>query len=184
MKRQINGKDIVEDLRSGNSDSELMEKYDLSPNALQTIFQKLVACEAISKPELCDRSSLFRERADQISARRFPRADLTIHIPIYDLQDSATGILRDISETGLRVAGIESSVGQLKTFQIPIDTFMQADPLLVVAECKWAKTKGKNSRYPVAGFEIMDLSENDRKSIREFIKLLLLNKSGEWQTLA
>jgi hypothetical protein len=184
VKRQINGKDIVDDLRSGNTDSELMEKYGLSPRALQAIFQKLVACKAISKAELCDRSPLYRERADQISARRVPRADLTIRIPIYDLQASATGILRDISETGLRVAGIESSIGQLKTFQIPIDTFMQADPLLVVAECKWVKTKGKNSRYPVAGFEIMDLSEKDRKSIREFIKLLLLNKSGEWQTLA
>jgi hypothetical protein len=184
VKRQINAKEIVDDLRSGNSDSELMEKYDLSPKALQAICRKLVARQAISQSELYQRSPLFRERADQIRARKSPRAGLSIHIPIYDLQASATGLLRDISETGLRVAGIESNVGETKTFQIPIDTFMQTDPLLVVTKCKWVKTKGKNRKYPVAGFEIMDLSAKDRKSIREFIKLLLLSKSGEWQTLA
>lgn len=183
VKRQINGKDIVDDLRSGNTDSELMEKYGLSSRALQSICHKLVARQAISQSELYERSLLYRQKADQISARRCPRADLTIHIPIYDLDDSATGLLRDISEIGLRVAGIEASVGQTKTFQIPIDTFMQADPLLVVTKCRWVKTKGKNRKYPVAGFEILDLSEKDRETIREFIKLLLLSKSGEWQTL-
>jgi uncharacterized protein (DUF433 family) len=184
LKRQINAKDIIDDLRSGNTDSELMEKYGLSSSALQAVCQKLVARHAISQSELYERSQLYRQRADEISARRSPRADLSIHVPIYDLHASATGLLRDISETGLRVAGIEATVGQTKTFQIPIDTFMQADPLLVVTRCRWVKTKGKNRRYPVAGFEIMDLSDKDRKSIREFIKLLLLSKSGEWQTLA
>ncbi len=183
MKRQINAKDIIDDLRSGNTDSELMEKYGLSSRALQTICQKLVARQAISQSELYQRSRLYRQTADQIKARGCPRVDLSIHIPIYDLLGSATGLLRDISETGLRVAGIEASVGQTKTFQIPIDTFMQADPLLVVTRCRWVKTKGKNRKYPVAGFEILDLSDKDRRSIREFIRLLLLSKSGEWQTL-
>jgi hypothetical protein len=184
VKRRINAKGIVDDLRSGNTDAELMEKYGLSSSALQAVCQKLVARQAISQSELYERSQLYRQRADQINARRSPRADLSINVPIYDLHASAAGLLRDISETGLRVAGIEVTVGQIKKFQIPIDTFMQTDPLLVVAKCVWEKTKGKNRRYPVAGFEIMDLSEKDRKGIREFIKLLLLSKSGEWQTLA
>ena len=53
------------------------------------------------------------------------------------------------------MAGIDASVGQARKFQIPIDMFMQADPLLIVAECKWAKRKGKMKEYVVAGFEIM-----------------------------
>jgi uncharacterized protein (DUF433 family) len=184
VKRRINAKGLIDDLRSGNTDAELMEKYGLSSSALQAVCQKLVARQAISQSELYERSQSYRQRADQIGARRSPRADLSIHVPIYDVHASATGLLRDISETGLRVAGIEVTIGQIKTFQIPIDTFMQTDPLLIVARCVWVKTKGKNRRYPVAGFEITDLSEKDRKSIREFIKLLLLSKSGEWQTLA
>lgn len=92
-------------------------------------------------------------------------------------------ILRDISEKGLRVAGIGASVGQAKTFQIPIDMFMQTDPLLIVAECKWIETKGKIKRHSVAGFEMMDLSERARKAIRDFMGMLVLNESGEWKTI-
>ena len=99
------------------------------------------------------------------------------------MEASATGILRDISEKGLRVAGIGANVGQAKTFQIPIDMFMQTDPLLIVAECKWVEIKGKTKRHPVAGFEIMDLSDRDRKSIKDFMGLLVLGESGEWKTI-
>ena len=56
---------------------------------------------------------------------------MAVRVPIYDMGSGAIGVLRDISETGLRVAGIESRVGQAKAFQIPIDMFMQADPLLL-----------------------------------------------------
>ena len=62
-----------------------------------------------------------------------------------------------------RVAGIDASVGQATTFQIPIDLFMQADPLLIVAECKWAKPTGKMKEYVVAGFEILDLPANGQE---------------------
>ena len=79
-------------------------------------------------------------------------------MPIYDLGTGSIGILRDISEKGLRVAGIDARVGQARTFQIPIDLFMQADPLLILAECKWAKPTGKIKEYVVAGFEILDLT--------------------------
>ncbi|MGB6064953.1 MAG: PilZ domain-containing protein [Desulfomonilaceae bacterium] len=183
IKRRISGKDVLGDLRSGCTDSALMEKYRLSSSALQTIFHKLVVRQAIDHSELYDKSPLYRERVDQINARSSPRASLTVRLPIYDLQAATGGVLRDISETGLRVAGIETHVGELKTFQIPIDIFMPADPLMVIAECKWIQTRGRNSHYLVSGFEIRDLSEPDRKSLQKFIKLLLLSKSGEWQIL-
>jgi hypothetical protein len=182
--RRINGRVLINDLRGGMTDAELMNKYELTSKSLQAVLMKLVNSQAISDIELCERSPLYRESAEYMRARGCPRAELTVRLPIYDVEASTIGLLRDISETGLRVAGIESKVGQAKTFQIPIDIFMQADPLLVVARCQWVKTKGKNRQYPVAGYSIMDLSEKDRRSIREFIKLLLLSKSGEWQTLA
>ena len=96
---------------------------------------------------------------------------------------SATGILRDISEKGLRVAGIESSVGQVKTLQIPIDMFMQTDPLLIMASANGSRRRARHKRYPVAGFEIMDLSERDRKVLRDFMGVLVIGESGEWKTI-
>jgi len=175
-KRKIDGRHVINDLRSGMGDEELQAKYELSSKSLQSILEKLVAYKAISHSELYERSSLYKGTTDLTRVRKYRRVDLNIPVEIYDVNASATGILRDISEKGLRVAGIESSVGQLKTLQIPIDMFMQTDPLLVIAECKWVETKGKTKQHPVAGFEIMDLSDRDRKSIRDFMGLLVLGE--------
>ncbi len=181
--RRINGRDILNDLRLGMVDSELQVKYKLSGKALLAVYKQLVACKAISHSELYNISSSYRDRADRITRRRHPRANLAVRVPIYDMGSGAIGLLRDISEKGMRVAGIESSVGQSRTFQIPIDMFMQAEPLLIIAECKWVEMKGRHRKYPVAGFEIMDLSETDSLVLRNFIKFLLDSDSGEWQTI-
>ncbi len=182
-KRQINSRDILNDLRSGMADSELQMKYKLSIKALLTVFKQLMAFKSISRSELYEISSSYRDRVDHITRRSHPRADLAVYVPIYDIGSGATGVLRDISETGLRVAGIESRVGQAKTFQIPIDMFMQAKPLLIIAECKRVEIKGRRKRYPMAGFEIIDLSVIDRNTLQNFMSVLLLSESGEWQTI-
>ena len=182
-KRQINGKDILNDLRSGMAAWELQVKYKLSAKSLQAIFKKLVERNAISHSELYELSSFYKERKDRRRERAFPRADLGVYIPIYDIGSGAIGVLRDISETGLRVAGIGSSVGQATTFQIPIDMLIHAEPLLIIAECKWVEIKGRRRKYPVAGFEIMDLPERDSQILRNFIKFLLLSDAGEWETI-
>ncbi len=183
-KRQINGRNVINDLRSGMTDPELQMKYRLSDNGLRTIFEKLVASNAINRSELCEISTFYKVTTDLTKVRKYRRVDLDLAVSIYDLEASSTGILRDISENGLRVAGIEASVGQTKTFQIPIDMFMQADPLLIIGNCKWVETRGKNRRYPVAGFQIMDLSESDMQTLRNFIKFQVLSESGEWKTLS
>lgn len=183
-KRQINGRSVINDLRSGMTDWELQMKYRLSDNGLHTIFEKLVAYKAIDRSELCEMSPFYKATTDLTRARKYRRIDLNLAVPIYDVGASSTGILRDISENGLRVAGIEASVDQTKAFQIPIDMFMQTDPILIIAKCKWIKTKGKIRKYLVSGFEIVDQSETDSKTLRNFIKLLVLGESGEWKTLS
>jgi hypothetical protein len=182
-KRQINGRKVIDDLRAGLTDRELQMKYSLSPNGLRTIFEKLVAYKAISHSELCEISPFYKELTDMTVVRKYRRMALNVALPIYDIETSSTGILRDIAENGMRVAGIEASVGQTKTFQIPIDMFMQADPLLIVAKCRWVTTKGKKTEYFVAGFEIIDLSQADTETLRNFIRFLVLSESGEWNAL-
>jgi hypothetical protein len=183
-KRQINGKNIINDLRSGMTDRELQMKYRLSNNGLCTIFEKLVDSEAMSHSELSEWSALYSLRTSYKESRSYPRADLAVRVPIYDLQTGSIGIMRDISEKGLRVAGIDARVGQVGAFQVPVDMFMQAEPLLIVAECKWAKTRAKTKEYVVAGFEIIDLSAKDRNTLQNFISVLLLSESGHWKTLS
>jgi hypothetical protein len=180
-RRQINAKDIVNDLRSGMADWQLQVKYKISTKSLRSIFRRLVKSKAISHDELYATSSLYRERTDHLKARKHPRAELDVYVPVYDVVDSAIGVLRDISESGLRVAGVNASIGQVKTFQIPVDMLIPAPPLLVMAECKWVEIRTKNREYSTAGFQILDLPELDSKILKDYVKLLFLSTSGEWQ---
>jgi PilZ domain len=182
-KRQINGTNVIKDLRSGMIDRELQMKYRLSTNGLCRIYEKLVERGAMSHSELSEWSPLYSLTSHYKESRSYPRADLATKVSIYDLGTGSIGIMRDISETGLRVAGIDATVGQAMTFQIPVDTFIQAEPLLIVAECKWVEIKGRQKKYPVAGFEILDLPERDSQILRNFLKFLLFSESGEWQTI-
>jgi uncharacterized protein (DUF433 family) len=49
--REINAKDILRDIRSGLNDKALMEKYKLSPAALKTVFDELVAARLLERSE-------------------------------------------------------------------------------------------------------------------------------------
>ena len=80
-RRQINGKDIINDLRSGMADWQLQVKYKISTKSLRSIFRRLVKSNAISHSELYESSPLYRERTDHLQARKHPRADLNVEYP-------------------------------------------------------------------------------------------------------
>ncbi len=181
MKRRIRARPIIHDIRSGMSDGELAGKYNLRPSALQRLFRSLVGAEVISHEELCQRSALYRKMIERKKRRLSPRIGLSIGLPIYDMGSRSFGIVRDISETGLRVAGITSIEGEMKAFQLPIDMLMNADRLLFMAKCLWVTEKGTKQKYSVAGFELMNLLDADLNGLRNFVKFLLLSKSGEWE---
>ncbi|MBI5251098.1 MAG: PilZ domain-containing protein [Desulfomonile tiedjei] len=185
MRRQkrINGSEVLADIRVGMSESELRLKYQLSEKGIDRVFRKLVSTDAISRLELCSKYPAYKSRQDCIKQRQAPRAELTVPLPLYDIGSGSLGIVRDISTTGLRVAGIEAEVGEVKTLQLPVDLFIQADPLLICAKCAWVETRGNNKRYTVAGFQITDLSEADASVLECFINFLILGGSGEWQVL-
>ena len=152
MKRIINAKSVREDIRSGLSEAELIAKHGLSLKGLQRLFKKLVDTKIVKHEDLYNSFASYRERTDQLKQRRARRVDLSVRLPVYDLGSTSFGIVRDISETGLRVAGIKYQVGDVTTFQLPIDVFMNADLLSVIARCQWISQKGKENKYFVAGF--------------------------------
>ena len=180
-RKSISAKECVHDIRSKMSDDEIGEKYQISSKHLKKIFRVLVDSRAISHSELYALSPLYRKACDDIQSRRKPRIDLTVRLPIYEVGSSTKGIVRDISEKGFRVAGISSVPGETKAFQLPVEMFIGFDPLLLVAKCIWVETKGKHIAYPVAGYEIKNISEHDLEALRKLVHLLILSKSGEWK---
>lgn len=57
QKRQIKTKEIVNDIKSGATDSEIRAKYGLTVNDLHTLFRKLLSLKAVTSEEIHDRAS-------------------------------------------------------------------------------------------------------------------------------
>ncbi len=69
-KRKIKAKKIVEDVRAGLSDAQLMERHGLTPRTLQYVFRKLVQAGLMSDLDFYERSKLtesdvFRAFSDE-----------------------------------------------------------------------------------------------------------------------
>ena len=74
-------------------------------------------------------------------------------LPVYDVDDLlAEGQLLDISDTGMRVSGIEASEGEEKKLMIEVNYEADVYSLYVTAICRWTKPEPDGSL--VAGFEV------------------------------
>ncbi len=60
-KREIKGREIIEDIRLGLTDDEIMEKYKLSHQGLRSLFLKLRHAGLITKDEFEWRPALWDE---------------------------------------------------------------------------------------------------------------------------
>ena len=63
-KRKITAREVLRDIRAGLSDQDLMEKYTLSAQGLQSVFHKLVNAGVITQPELDDRVPITERTVD------------------------------------------------------------------------------------------------------------------------
>jgi hypothetical protein len=171
-KRKISATQVVKDIRSGFTQKELQEKYKIALDRVEKLFKKLVAANVVSVSELAEMYPSYKEAIAGINQSRNRRILLPFELTIYDIATSSIGLLRDISETGIRVAGINCNVGDERTFQLPVGIFMEADPLLIVTKCKWVKVRDKAMRYSTAGFEITDISDDDRMVLKTFVESL------------
>ena len=115
---------------------------------------------------------LYERKATHVEQRWEPRVSLKGKVYIYDVLRSSTGTLRDISGKGFRAAGIKCNVGESKSLLIDFQPFIKADPVLVVARCRWAETRGHSRKYITAGFEILEISDSDSEVLRSLIESL------------
>jgi hypothetical protein len=174
-KREIKAKDFVNDLRSGMSDSELRGKYNLSAQGLQSAFKKLLEAKAVRTSELFGRVSLQDDTVAIATTRLFPRDELDFPFPIYlceGTRPTAKGVIKDITEKGLKVSGIEVKVDEVKTFAIPSDKFSQVDPFAFRAICRWVDEDG------CTGFQITQISKRGSGELEKLIRFLTLKDAN------
>lgn len=166
---KIKGRDILNDIRSGMTDQELMEKYEMSSQALKSACGQLCSSGLISKEQLLSRST---ERAEEDTVTsRLPRDYLVVQAPIYDVRDPKTkGVIRDLTEEGIGIIGLEASLDDLKTLVILDDNSRGIDEIVFGAKCRWVK-KDSEGGY-VCGFRITNITEENLGKLRRLIQEL------------
>ena len=170
-KRIIKAKDIIRDLRSGMTVSQLMDKYKISLKALRFVFRRLLNAGAITKDELTAQAALHRDAADLKGVRKWLRTTTTFPVRIYDSGSPfATGFVLDCTEKGVCVRGIEAVVGEVKNFIVRSGAFGEGHTLVFQAKCRWVNKERVSVREFVAGFEITNISSLDCEELRKLIR--------------
>ncbi len=174
QKRIINAREIIDDVRSGMSDAELMEKYRLSSMGLQSAFSKLLNSRLLTVDEIYGQPHRDDENNTVIidDPRKVPSRFLTISVPLYEeSREEMRGRLRDITEKGMNITGIDARLGEVKQFVIPCQDYLDVSSIHFEAECRWLLPK-KDEAFSLAGFQITQISRKDLTELRRLIGCL------------
>lgn len=168
---KIKGRDILNDIRSGMTDEELMEKYEMSSQALESAWGQLCSSGLISREDLLSRSTESAEGENTTATSRLPRDYLVVQVPIYDVGDPETkGVIRDLTEEGIGIIGIGARLDDVKTLVILTDNSRRVDKIVFGAKCRWVK-KDSEDGY-VSGFRITNITKENLGKLRRLIQEL------------
>jgi len=164
--RKIKSSKIVNDIWSGMSDLELSQKYGLSPEQLQRVYKQLIDSSLLSFPQIYEKPLTPRP----------PRTYVHGRLPIHDARDkSFLGLVRDISEKGLRIASPRADLPSATAFLFLKQPQLNPLPFRFEAACRWSKTRGSRSPYYVCGFEITHIADHAFNQLRELLAKLKSN---------
>ena len=172
-KRQIDTTQLVQDISSGTTDRQLMEKYRLSSRKLLKVLRKLMAAGMINEDQFRRRDYLWSASPSRNQCRHSPRFYATFEIEVRERGNpDAAGTILDVTESGLGVEGIPVHVGETKTFEINANDYYDHEPFTVEATCRWVESPPNGTC--MAGFALETLAGDDRRALREFIEILTI----------
>jgi hypothetical protein len=170
-KRKIRAGDIIRDLRSGMTIAQLTDKYRFSLKVLRFVFRRLLNAGAITKEELDAQAALYKDTVDVKGVRKLIRAPTAFPVRIYDSGNPfATGFVRDISEKGVCVEGIEAAVGEIKNLIVRSGAFGEGHTVVFEGKCRWVNVEESSGKKWVAGFEITSISGLDSVELRKLVR--------------
>jgi uncharacterized protein (DUF433 family) len=172
--RTLNLLTILADIRSGMTRSDLLEKYTLTDKTLRQVVQKLIAAEgkrsAFDGPE-----TVIEEPADFLATGEFVRHEVDFDLPVYEAyRPEIIGKVRDVSEEGISVTGIEASRGDFKNLVVVADDLGQFSSFEFEGYCRWAFTDSVD-RVCIAGFAIETISISDAQELQKLVHVVTIS---------
>ena len=167
--RAINPRELVTDIRSGRSDSDLIHKYRISPIGLRNALEKLMDRGDLTPMDVYSWGLLFNKSAAIEHVRLFARDNVDVKLAVYEAKRPETrGLVTNVSSNGLAVRGLLSRVQEIKVLAIPL----KSETVTFKARCKWVEREGVDGTH-VAGFEIITVLKGDWDKLRESIRELM-----------
>jgi len=174
-RRSVKAKEIVSDIRSGMTNQQLIDKYNVSVNSLHNLLRKLVDIKVVQKSEVQALLSSVPGGIAYEERRKDPRYYLLVPLPIYDVNNLLEeGQVVDVSEGGLRITGLAAKVGEKREFLLQADHYAHVFPFCFEAVCRWASQTEEEPWF--AGFQITSISEGGFVELRKIIRELTISE--------
>jgi hypothetical protein len=161
--------DVLQGVRSGLSDHELMLRYRLTPEEMERAFTQLLAEKLIEPIELEGRTAPvlrdYRMVSPRSTPRRFPTFDVKVR---FEDDHGQEGYLLDVNEKGLAVQGLGAFQGEVRTLTVMGDEVFELDLFTFQARCRWVRGNGCNGGR-LCGFEILDMPEETMEDFRQWL---------------
>ncbi len=169
--RKVNISDILRDISAGVSKSDLMAKYNLSEQMVREVSKKLL--DVRGKRSAKDGpNTVIEEPGSFLTTDEFVRHHVDFELPAYEAsRPEILGVVRDVSEEGVGIAGIEAKAGDIKTMVILGDEFGEFSTFEFEGYCRWAFAE-EDSGTCVTGFGITKISDKDLKELRRLVRLI------------
>ena len=167
------GEDFAEDLRSGMTDPELMEKYKLTPRGLGTVFRNLLNSRKVRFAHLLKRSEVQANLPELVAdLRSESREHLEFLLPISDSENPEnTGFVHDITDDGVGARGVKAQVDEIRTYIIAADDYFRAEPVVFKGICCWVDEK-EDRWESGAGFKVVKPLQGSLEELRRLVEAL------------
>ncbi|MBI5249659.1 MAG: hypothetical protein HY912_09205 [Desulfomonile tiedjei] len=162
--------EIIDDVRSGITDSDLIEKYHISAKSLKYLLNQLLNQGRMSGAALYWRPLMCDDSVETESRRLLPRYLVASLIPAhYEENPEAKGWVFDINERGVRICGLTAKPGEVKRLVFLVRQMKEMRNIVAEAECRWFAMEGPEAR-PFAGFKIISITPENLLALRELIR--------------
>ncbi len=168
--RKINLLAVLADIRAGMSQSDLLKKYDISESVFRQLSKKLLAAQGIRLAT--DAETVIMDPVEFPATRESVRHEVDFDLPAYEADRPETlGMVREVSEESVSVAGIDAAVGDTKTLVVLGDELGQFSSFEFDGSCLWSFADAEEGTC-LAGFAISKISENDAQELRKLVRVI------------